>query len=346
MDVLPDGEIVRTNRESRILDFLEEEGRIPFTNANRWADVCGTANDNPDDNFMKGCDQGIIGGDDAKRILVLCTFCLNAYHPGCAGLCPTIRRYRDDWACPECVYVAEAALKFDHLTPAQALHAINASLHSDIGDEVQSEDVDAPLSEPSPKYKLEWLRWRMSIEIDFAGEENMVTQLVTKRGHKCKFLPKFHCDINWSENHWGKSKPCVRELCDGTWMAMCKAIWLSFGQGNIPEELAQRFARKVRETIGMYHAGIDGPFAAYCQKKFKYHRLPFFDAASLAQWGENSWATAKKNSTGIRKFSCRVQNICATSRTCDIKFMDGSVRISIPLDDLGRPADNALVRKV
>ncbi len=54
---------------------------------------------------------------------------------------------------------------------------------------------------------------------------------------------------------------------------MCKAIWLSFGQGNIPEELSQRFARKVRETIWMYHAGIDGPFAAYCQKKFKNHRL-------------------------------------------------------------------------
>ena len=174
----------------------------------------------------------------------------------------------------------------------------------------------------------------------------MVTQLVTKRGHKCKFLPKFHCDINWSENHWGKSKPCVRELCDGTWMAMCKAIWLSFGQGNIPEELSQRFARKVRETIGMYHAGIDGPFAAYCQKKFKNHRLPFFDAASLAQWRDNSWATARKNSTGKRKFSCRVQSICATSRTCDVKFMDGSVRISVPLDDLGRTADNALVRKV
>jgi hypothetical protein len=41
-----------------------------------------------------------------------------------------------------------------------------------------------------------------------------------------------------------------------------------------------------------------------------------------------------------------VQSICATSRTCDVKFMDGSVRISVPLDDLGRTVDNALVRKV
>jgi hypothetical protein len=57
----------------------------------------------------------------------------------------------------------------------------------------------------------------------------MLQNLIRSRGHLCKFLPKFYCDINWAENHWGKSKPCVRQLVDGGWMKMYQAMWLSFG---------------------------------------------------------------------------------------------------------------------
>jgi hypothetical protein len=110
----------------------------------------------------------------------------------------------------------------DHLTPAQALKAANAKLHADAIDEVQSEQDGPAEAEPSPKYKLAWLRWRLAQEPDFKNEENMVTQEIHKRGHACTFLPKFHCDLNWAENHWGRSKPFVRGICDGSWMAMCQ----------------------------------------------------------------------------------------------------------------------------
>jgi hypothetical protein len=40
-------------------------------------------------------------------------------------------------------------------------------------------------------------------------------------------------------------------------MKMCQAVWLSFGRKNISEVLAMRFARKVRETIGMHLTGMD-----------------------------------------------------------------------------------------
>ena len=52
----------------------------------------------------------------------------------------------------------------------------------------------------------------------------MLQTLTRSRGHLCEFLPKFHCDINWAENHWGKSKPCVRQLVDGGWMKMSVTV--------------------------------------------------------------------------------------------------------------------------
>ena len=176
-------------------------------------------------------------------------------------------------------------------------------------------------------------------------EANMVSQLIHQRGHLCLFLPKFHCDLNWAENHWGKAKPFVRKLCDGTWLAMCQGIWLAFGEGNINGDLCQRFARKIREIFRMYDAGIDGPFAAYCQRQFNQHRLPFHDAASLAQWGPNSIATATKTIKGRRKLSCRVTSIDVASGSCCVEFMDGDVRENVRLEDLGRVADNATIRR-
>ena len=166
---------------------------------------------------------------------------------------------KDDWACPECVYVAEEALQLEplHLSPAQALRAATEALHSAATDAVESEELDSNLEPTSSKTGLAWLRWRLSKEPDFIGEQNMLQTRIRERGHLCEFLPKFHCDINWAENHWGKSKPCVRNLVDGGWMKMCQAVWLSFGRKNISEVLAMRFARKVRETIGMHLTGMD-----------------------------------------------------------------------------------------
>jgi hypothetical protein len=237
----------------------------------------------------------------------------------------------------------------DHLIPAQALKAANAKLHVDAVDEAQSEEDGPVEAEPSPKHTLAWLRWRLAQEPDFKNEENMVTQEIHKRGHTCMFLQKFHCDLKWAENHWGRSKPFVRGICDGSWMAMRQGTWLSFGQGNIPHGLYQRFTRKTREIIRMYEAGIDGPFATHCRRLFNQHRLPFHDAASLAKWEPDSVATATKmNKIGKllkRKLSCRLATVDHGSHTCCIKFMDGSERVDVPLTELGRVADNETIRR-
>ena len=154
----------------------------------------------------------------------------------------------------------------------------------------------------------------------------MLQTRIRERGHLCEFLPKFHCDINWAENHWGKSKPCVRNLVDGGWMKMYQAVWLSFGRKNISEVLAMRFARKVRETIGMYLTGMDCLFTEYCQRLFNQHRLPFYDANSLAKWEVNSPATAIKYDRAKKRHFCRITAINLEQGTCSVKFNGGMAR--------------------
>ena len=200
-----------------------------------WNDTCGPA---PNDDLpvcVGGYNHPTVAGDEKKRCLVLCAFCLNACHPACAGLCPTVRRVKGDWACPECVCVAEEHLNLTpkHLSPTQALKAASAALHSTTTDAVESEEATTTAEPTTSKTGLAWLRWRLSQEKDFKEEQNMLQTLMRSRGHLCEFLPKFHCDVNWAENHWGKSKPCVRQLVDGGWMKMCQATWLSFGYKNI-----------------------------------------------------------------------------------------------------------------
>jgi hypothetical protein len=318
----------RNPRQKLILDFLEEEGRITYTNPDKWNDTCGVAGEAAEDlpHALTGCDRPIVEEDEKKRCLVLCTFCLNAYHPACAGLCPTIRRVKDDWACPECVYVAEEALQLEplHLSPAQALRAATEALHSAATDAVESEELDSNLEPTSSKTGLAWLRWRLSKEPDFIGEQNMLQT------------------INWAENHWGKSKPCVRNLVDGGWMKMCQAVWLSFGRKNISEVLAMRFARKARETIGMYLTGMDCLFTEYCQRLFNQHRLPFYDANSLTKWEVNSPATAIKHDRATKRHFCRITAINLERGTCSVKFNGGMVREGLPVSALKAAPDSCV----
>jgi hypothetical protein len=96
----------------------------------------------------------------------------------------------------------------------------------------------------------------------------------------------------------------VCKLIDGAWMTMCQGIWLSYGHVNISEEPSMRFARKIRETTMMYFHGVDGAFAAYCQKRFNMHRLPFYGASSLAKWEVGSPATTTPSTEGKQMHFC------------------------------------------
>jgi hypothetical protein len=134
---------------------------------------------------------------------------------------------KDDWACPECVHVAEEALQLEplHQSPAQALRAATEALHSVATDTVESEELDSNLEPTSSKTGLAWLRWRLSKEPGFIGEQNMLQTRIRERGHLCEFLPKFHCDVNWAENHGGAHGRPPRSALFVTFLPSHGASW-------------------------------------------------------------------------------------------------------------------------
>jgi len=46
----------------------------------------------------------------------------------------------------------------------------------------------------------------LSLQPDFKNEKPLLQLVVEKAGHKCLFLPKFHCELNPIEMVWGQAK--------------------------------------------------------------------------------------------------------------------------------------------
>jgi len=46
----------------------------------------------------------------------------------------------------------------------------------------------------------------LSLQPDFKNEKPLLQLVVEKAGHKCLFLPKFHCELNPIEMVWGQVK--------------------------------------------------------------------------------------------------------------------------------------------
>jgi len=50
----------------------------------------------------------------------------------------------------------------------------------------------------------------LSLQADFRAEIPWLQQIIQDAGHKCYFLPKFHCELNPFEMYWGWVK--IHEL--------------------------------------------------------------------------------------------------------------------------------------
>jgi len=52
------------------------------------------------------------------------------------------------------------------------------------------------------------MRRVLSLQPDFIAEKPLLQVIIEKAGHKCLFLPKFHCELNPIEMVWGQAKQC------------------------------------------------------------------------------------------------------------------------------------------
>lgn len=50
------------------------------------------------------------------------------------------------------------------------------------------------------------MRRVLSLQSDFQNEKPLLQLVIERAGHKCLFLPKFHCELNPIEMVWGQTK--------------------------------------------------------------------------------------------------------------------------------------------
>ncbi|KIK49712.1 hypothetical protein GYMLUDRAFT_253663 [Collybiopsis luxurians FD-317 M1] len=77
----------------------------------------------------------------------------------------------------------------------------------------------------------------LSSQPDFMVEKPLLQIVIERRGHKCLFLPKFHCELNPIEMVWGQAKRRFREMADGTF-PRAKVL--------VPESLDKVSAQNIR----------------------------------------------------------------------------------------------------
>ncbi len=46
----------------------------------------------------------------------------------------------------------------------------------------------------------------LSLQPDFLAQKSQLQEKIEKRGHKCIFYPKYHCELNYIEMYWGAAK--------------------------------------------------------------------------------------------------------------------------------------------
>ena len=110
----------------------------------------------------------------------------------------------------------------------------------------------------------------LSQEPDFASEISALQKTVINRGHKCLFLPKFHCELNPIECAWGDSKKTCRRECDYSWSSLKTMVPNALDAISIIK--IRRWFRLTERFRDAYKQGISGSLADFAVRKYRSHR--------------------------------------------------------------------------
>ncbi|EUC56568.1 DDE family endonuclease, partial [Rhizoctonia solani AG-3 Rhs1AP] len=114
------------------------------------------------------------------------------------------------------------------------------------------------------------MRRCLSLQQDFLDEKPRIQVLIERAGHRCIFLPKFHCELNPIEMYWGYSKRLFREQSDGTITTARKLVVDCLNAASV--QTIRHFWRKSWRYMDAYMNGLTGMQAEFAVKKFKSHR--------------------------------------------------------------------------
>ena len=106
---------------------------------------------------------------------------------------------------------------------------------------------------------------------DFKYEKTKVETYIQAKGHRCLFLPKYHCELNPIERVWGHAKRHTRENCDYTFHGLERTISPALEAAST--DLIRKYFRKARDYARAYREGhTAGPEVEKALKTYKSHR--------------------------------------------------------------------------
>ena len=98
---------------------------------------------------------------------------------------------------------------------------------------------------------------------DFKYEKTKVETMIAARGHRCIFIPKYHCELNPIERVWGHAKQYTRSHCDYTFAGLERTIEPALDTVSVD---------RIRVTRGYKEGFAAGPALENAMKQYKSHR--------------------------------------------------------------------------
>ncbi|KAE9389954.1 hypothetical protein BT96DRAFT_834161 [Gymnopus androsaceus JB14] len=114
------------------------------------------------------------------------------------------------------------------------------------------------------------MRRVLELQTDFKEEKPLLQIIIEEAGHKCFFLPKFHCELNPIELVWGNMKRNFREETDGSF-AKGKEL-VPKGLDRISVTTIHRYFLHCYRYMDAYKHGLNVRQAEYAVKKYTSHR--------------------------------------------------------------------------
>ena len=121
------------------------------------------------------------------------------------------------------------------------------------------------------KMKAADMRLVLNSHHDFKYEKTSLEHLMSEKGHRCYYLPKFHCELNPIERVWGEAKRYTRAHCDYSFPGLERTV--PIGLASVDVNIIRKYFRKCREYMQAYRDGkVGGDEIENAVKLYKSHR--------------------------------------------------------------------------
>lgn len=107
---------------------------------------------------------------------------------------------------------------------------------------------------------------------DFAHVDSLLQTICSARGVQVLFLPKFHCELNFIEQCWGRAKSVYRTYPESSREDQLEENTMSALE-SIPISMMRKFFNRSQRFMDAYLRGLNGRQAAWASRKYRGHRV-------------------------------------------------------------------------